>query len=153
MQASPPTTKRLQAKPRAASDPAPLNSNPSCKVTRTVTTHDPTPEQQFTTKKTVSSTKNADVNLSKVSSETIVKQGSKVTKSVTYTTTFMGTSRKCGGCKKALGTDEYIIALNKTYHEACFTCPHCETKLNKHRFSVAQGAPSCEPCAKKIMGR
>lgn len=66
--------------------------------------------------------------------ESISKKGDVRSLTRTYTTTTYGTKKKCAGCKKMFGTDDYIIAGDKNWHEACFLCTSCGKKANPHRY-------------------
>eukprot|EP00727_Mastigamoeba_balamuthi_P006504 m51a1_g2474 hypothetical protein (677) ;mRNA; r:51242-53921 len=117
---------------------------------RRVETHEKTPEQPFKTARenTMRAPSARDPNETR--SETITKKGDVRTKSMTYTTTMIGTTKKCAGCREMLGTAEYIICAEKNWHPQCFKCTACGGKANPHRYFLDKNKmPICEPCSRR----
>ncbi|XP_067140389.1 paxillin-like isoform X2 [Centruroides vittatus] len=71
---------------------------------------------------------------------------------------------KCGGCKGPI-TENYISALDKSWHPDCFKCRECHAPFEKGSFYDHEGEPYCEyhyhetrrslcaSCQKPITGR
>jgi len=51
----------------------------------------------------------------------------------------------CAKCGKTVYPMEKLNACNKTYHNACFKCKHCDGKLSLKGFATIDGEPYCKP--------
>jgi DNA-directed RNA polymerase subunit RPC12/RpoP len=51
----------------------------------------------------------------------------------------------CAKCGKNVYPIEKLVACNKTYHNACFRCKHCDGKLSLKGFATIDGEPYCKP--------
>jgi len=51
----------------------------------------------------------------------------------------------CAKCGKSVYPIEKLVACDKTYHNACFRCKHCDGKLSLKGFATIDGEPYCKP--------
>ena len=65
-------------------------------------------------------------------------------------------ANKCPVCSKGVYLNEQVLAANKTWHPACFTCGGdgaigCHKKLKIDEYVAHQGLPYCKMCGDKIL--
>jgi len=51
----------------------------------------------------------------------------------------------CAKCGKNVYPIEKLVACDKTYHNACFRCKHCDGKLSLKGFATIDGEAYCKP--------
>lgn len=59
---------------------------------------------------------------------------------------------KCAGCRRAL-SGQYLKALNKGWHPACFRCAGCKKPIGYDAFSINQGHPYHSRCYMHLFGK
>ncbi|KAM9444138.1 LIM domain and actin-binding protein 1 isoform 2-T2 [Clarias gariepinus] len=59
---------------------------------------------------------------------------------------FRGSVREtCVACQKTVYPLEKLVANQQTFHNACFRCAHCNTKLSLANFACLHGSIYCKP--------
>jgi len=58
---------------------------------------------------------------------------------------FSTPSNPCARCGKTVYPMERLVACEKTYHNSCFKCKHCDGKLSLKGYATIAGEPYCKP--------
>jgi len=80
-----------------------------------------------------------------LSREVLAKLGNRQTKVVGHS----GSGKMCAACEKPL-TDDGFFAMGALYHQACFRCGFCNTKLSQKYFT-REDKPACAKCHKEAV--
>lgn len=59
-------------------------------------------------------------------------------------------SNKCALCGKSVYFNEQIKCLNKVWHEECFKCTQCKSRLTLGKQRERDNWPYCDPCYKSL---
>uniref|UniRef100_A0A671QIL5 LIM domain containing 2 n=1 Tax=Sinocyclocheilus anshuiensis TaxID=1608454 RepID=A0A671QIL5_9TELE len=51
----------------------------------------------------------------------------------------------CASCEKTVYPMERLVANNLIFHNTCFCCKHCNTKLSLGSYAALQGEFYCKP--------
>ncbi|KAG7334717.1 hypothetical protein KOW79_001313 [Hemibagrus wyckioides] len=51
----------------------------------------------------------------------------------------------CASCEKTVYPMERLVANNLIFHNTCFCCKHCNTKLSLGTYAALQGEFYCKP--------
>jgi len=70
----------------------------------------------------------------------------------TGTSSANGGTDKCGKCGKAVFYAERITGAGRVWHESCFTCEGCKTRLNSLELADKDGRLFCGACYSKNFG-
>ncbi|EGC35546.1 hypothetical protein DICPUDRAFT_33256 [Dictyostelium purpureum] len=55
----------------------------------------------------------------------------------------------CTWCRKVISLGDVVTFNNNVYHEDCFTCNQCQSKIGRNTFTNREGLALCNDCANK----